>query len=873
MASEAPGSAAPAAPAAAGPAGPWLEIQIGAAALAALLTEDPPRGFPGMSIRTVSFQRGALGSPLDDVILEGALADGGAAKLEQQVKRTLEFTASDVAWRDVVRQIAASAAQAGVDPPGLQRAVAIARTSTQIERSYQQVLAWARSHEDADVFFRRLAIPRMATDGMRSFIRVFRENLRRAGFAHDNDTVWRLLRRFQILPFDLESPGSASVAVIRQQLVGTLPLAERHRAGDLWNALLVITAQADTSGGGLTRSELARRLNEDHGLAVDAPPSLVQARDRLRELSVGVLSDIDDRIVGARLLRPAPLALIDQAFQGARVVEIRGAGGVGKSSVAKAFAERARTDGEVICLNEVRTPGPGWLSLQTMLGCPVSKEALLAALCASGGALLLVDGIDRFLDPPRRATVRDLLGAAVRTPGLRVLVTARNDFDGEAREWFDAACGGAAVARVEVQALDDADAAALALESAGLAFLLQPAHPAAFLTRNLFQLSRLLAEAGRAGEVPDSEAALARLWWRRGGGLDEGEIAVRQAVLRRAVVDSFDGAADIHLDPADEPAVRALVEAQTLVEVTPGLTARFQHDVLRDWAVASVLHEQPEQVEDLPLARPMSVLHARGVDLAARMALEAGDMAGWWRLLDRLARTGVHPTWRRVALLALTRSEKVEDLLPAAAPLLLADDGLLLLELVRLMRAVDSRPLTEWYELAGQPAPPGGDAILAPQGSGWFVLVDWAIAQEFDLPAGVVTELVELFTPVLAIFGSRSALARPMIEFTFRWLWRLEGRDDPARDVFRRRAGGPVRDQLRVLFLAFCEAVPELAERYVVALTQDGRGGRPDHTLLDFWGGAPRAAPRAPLRAQSRAPPPRSRARARLPRGFAPVST
>ena len=100
-----------------------------------------------------------------------------------------------------------------------------------------------------------------------------------------------------------------------------------------------------------------------------------------------------------------------------------------------------------------------------------------------------------------------------------------------------------------------------------------------------------------------------------------------------------------------------MVASETLRDLGNDRVA-FRHDVLREWAIANLLHSEPTMIERLPLDRPASAALARGVELAARMALErAADGTRWQSLLERLSREGMHGSWRRAVLLALVRSE------------------------------------------------------------------------------------------------------------------------------------------------------------------------------------------------------------------------
>ncbi len=135
-------------------------------------------------------------------------ADGSDAVLELQAKRTLTFTASDKEFKDVVAQMWEAAQKPEFRTSRYELATAIARTTTRIEQSCQETLHWARQLPDGAAFAAHVARKKFASNGMREFVEVFRTNLAATTAPTDDDTVWHLLRRFQILVFDFKSPGS-----------------------------------------------------------------------------------------------------------------------------------------------------------------------------------------------------------------------------------------------------------------------------------------------------------------------------------------------------------------------------------------------------------------------------------------------------------------------------------------------------------------------------------------------------------------------------------------------------------------------------------------------------------------------------------------
>ena len=222
-------------PAATGNAGPGFEAKVGAFYLLSALSSGEPRGLPNAIAQSVQFQGAVDDRPFDDVIVKAVNADGSPAILEIQAKRTIDFTASNADSGDVARRMWAASQKLEFKSSRYELAVAIARTSTQIERACQEVLHWARQHISAAAFDQHVQRPGFASDDMRRFVDAFRHHLVVAGAPTDADSVWRLLGRFQILAFDFESRGSEYENTVRERARMALDPDQAGRAANLWS--------------------------------------------------------------------------------------------------------------------------------------------------------------------------------------------------------------------------------------------------------------------------------------------------------------------------------------------------------------------------------------------------------------------------------------------------------------------------------------------------------------------------------------------------------------------------------------------------------------------------------------------------------------
>ena len=848
-------------PAASGPAGALFEGKVGAFYLLDLLGAGEPRGLPGATTRAVRFQQSAHGRPLDDVTIDAINADGSDAFLDIQAKRTIDFTRSDTNFADVVGKLWATSQKPQFGTARYEMAVAIARTSTRIERHCQQVLEWSRRLSDAGSFAAHMQRAGFATNGMREFLAAFRHHLAELGHPTDDETIWNLLRHFKILVFDFEAPGSDYDHRARERCRTVLAPDQAGRAAaDLWSTLTEEALSYDAVGGEVDRTSLARDLVQKHGYQFGDRLDLRPVHARLSEATDQALADIKDSIGGARLSRAEAIAEASQALEEGRVLQIVGAAGVGKSGVLKSLAQSQLGEGITLVLAPGRIVGGGWISMASVVGCKIGLNELFNELGCGGGATLFVDNIDQLDDVGAWLTLRDLLRAVLESPGWRVVFTVR----AENQEWranLPDELQQMRFATLRIEPLSDAEASVLSAANPALSALLAPGHPARAMARNLFYLSRLVDLAASEALVLANEIDLARTWWRFGGGRSEAGRFERLKLLRSLGerVIRQPGLAAFSADELDSKTVEALLRVESLREDRVGATVAFWHDTLRDWTVGFLLDEKPELCVALPTDRPIPGTLARGLEVTARLALESDTTgARWLALLSAFEGEACQGSWRRPILMALPRSENATELLIRVEAALTSDRGRRLKEIIQLMQAVETTPLSQI--LARFPAPvPISDTMAArtmmPSGSTWMPFVLWLLLLGDRLPSAVIPDAAKLFQLWLLVAHAQAQAAeinQVVVQRLYEWLTRIE---DAKRPIFVRDARdapqidlefdrlNQVHEDIRMTFLSFCHLNPPIAARYLAETDPDRHHDARE--ILKYPGTAAKAAPAA----------------------------
>jgi len=773
----------------------------------------------------VLFQRASEGYPLDDVVIRAHDQVGAQATLEIQVKRSISFTASDEVFRSVVSQVVEAARKPDVWGSKHELAVATARTSRKIDGPYQDVLTWARQIGSAATFIGRIDQKGVASDDMRNFVATFRGHLKDSGFAHDDETVWKLLRRFQILVFDYTAVGSASEALARERSARALEPSDAARGGDLWRDLMGLALSIASKGGDRSREA----LRNDENLKGYRWATLQLHYKSLAVLAAdgaAALADIRDQINGASISRAARVAEVQDRLDIARYIEIRGDAGVGKSGILKHFALQAATSTGIVVLKHERVTPRGWAALRNVLSFDgAAARDLLVELAADGTGLLFIDNLDLFTSD-ERVTVNDLVRAAATVPGFSVIATARRKSGPNDDVWLaqEALDDLGRAPPIIIGELDDAEVEEMAAAAPALAGLLSSNHPARDVTRNLFRLARLAARPTDA-PVLRTEIDMADEWWGTADGPEEGR-RERARTLRNLAEQAIRGIATFDVSSHPAASLDSLTRSETLRDYGHD-RAGFRHDVLREWAVAKYLGIEEAAFDQLVLTSPAQPFLARGVELYSRSLIEgAADHSAWSALLSEVSGPGIHASWRRAVLLALVRSEAAAEVLKTAEPVLTAADSALLNELVRTTMAVDAQPARELFAEAGLDVSLMPDSLTVPSGPSWLRLIAWLLKLDDKIPGGSIPAVVDLFTSWSVGMLGFDNITPHLLRRLYRWLTTIEAAWK--RGYYRERSKlfggvlsadqiGSLREDIRRGFAMFANRVPDLAVAYLAA--------------------------------------------------------
>ncbi|MCW6003770.1 hypothetical protein K1W54_04135 [Micromonospora sp. CPCC 205371] len=689
-------------PEATGGAGPSFEIRTFAVALARLLRGDRIPGLDAPPTR-VRLQQRVAGAVLDDVVLECADRRGGIQSIEYQVKRRIRPTDGDPEFVEIVRRCLGELRTTPALFEERRRRFGIAATPSAPLRDLHRVTVIARSHDTATGFCD--VVWRTAREQVRDKLTALRTIVAtvRGDSPSDTDTdedAWRVARALHIWSVDAEPDGTDVLATL-DRLADLLP-----GGGDPDGVFRELTeiAQEWNPQAGATDLAMLRLELETRGVALDAAPARRAAFDRLVVVSEPLLSGATAQL-GHRLHLPR-MGIREQmvaAVEEHEVVVLGGRAGVGKSILARLFARDLRDAGAAVAAISLNGQAGRLGRLEADLGLSIADA--LAGAPIGGQRVLVIDGAEQALTDGG-VLLGDLLGAIPvqegSAPPWTIVLTARDEATPTlSRLVTDRTATQPKI--IVIPGLTDAEVAEVVERFPRLAALARNGRSKALLLRRPY-LVDLLARSVEQLELPGSiageedliEIVIERLVRRDEGGLPGRGAPDARADVYLALADAA-AANEVpaRLDGMDAEARAGLSSDDVITRI--GTSWRFAHDVLADYAVATLLLEPDGNTRLAAAPSPRRLLRAVRLRIQRQLAdalATTSLQTQWSQAAAGLAalEQADGPRWRDVPWEALLNLGSVRNALDILASHLFADDGAELLRLIDVTERLGRTP-------------------------------------------------------------------------------------------------------------------------------------------------------------------------------------
>lgn len=834
-----------------GGAGFTFEDAVAALYLASLVNGTTAAGLTPRIVQRVALQQASFGEPLDDVIVDAISAsDKSVARLSLQVKRALTISdaATNADFREIIQHSWATLQKTDFRND---RDLVGAVTGTIAEgsfRAFVTVCEWARASQTTATFMQRFSASGNAARAHHNVLDAVRKLAKdEPGANLNDDELYRLFRHLLLIKLDLLHGGAATDAEVVTNLQRSLVASQTGRAADLWRQLRQLAREGSGRSEEFTRGSVLQRLTGD--LRFVGSPSFANDLNILREMTRHWLAQQANDIGGIHIDRPTLRAQLATEMERHRFTLIKGLPGTGKTALLQDLLIHSAVDGTTLFLSNSRLSGRSWPEFARAVGLSSAViEPLLVEIAASGHAVLFIDGLDRIA-PEQRELVNDLLGQIISSPVLahwRIVATSRDTGIEPLRNWLPStllANGG--VGYVDVQNLNDAEAAALAQDIPALRpLLLGGDERVRSLARRPFFAAVLARGFSNAaypdGFAPRSEVDLIEAWWTRGGydAQVPQTLARQRALIELACQSASDLGRNLRLGALSlttQTTFPSLEQDGLVQQVRQGHSAQFAHDIFFEWSFFHWLVDHGDRwIEALiQVGEPPAL--ARVVELLSQATYL--DISAWQRNLQHLQSAPVRPQWIRAWLLAPFFSPRFVEQSDLYTATVAADDHRLLSKLLVWMQAEKTIPNP--LVLAGQLGAPDIDAsarIRLADALGWpsdmvswSRLLHWAlnhVATFSDRSLGDLVTLFETWQVVYADFSN--PVSERLVEQCAIWLHAIEDEHAMRRRRFSEHSDSATQirtptyleAELRALVLRAGRAYPAVVTTYLSRIAQ-----------------------------------------------------
>lgn len=826
----------------AGGEGFTFEGYVAAYYLTALLAESFGPGIDDRIVVRVSVQQRDFGEPLDDVIVDFEDTAKKTTRLSLQVKRSLTIsnaiTNSD--FRDIIRDswntLNKPDFRVNVDRYG----VAVDTITPAKARALNTLCEWARESLTTEHFDARFAPDGIAGKEIKAVqadVLSILENVK--GSDCSSEEQHRFLSHFVLIQFDFISEGATAPSDAINRIKNCLAPIDALKAPLVWSRIVQLARTSAGKSGQFDRARLVRFISPIARLAGAA--SFIPLFDKLVELAKSYANLISDDVGGTRIDRISLFEELDVKLTKARIVQVRGLPGSGKSVMVKRAIQRALEHGPVFFLKAEQLTGTSWLGFAVSHGLSdVPLEQLLVEVGAVGTPILFIDAIDR-IEKEHQPVILDVIRTIAESPHLdnwQIVVSLRDSGIELLRNWLGDYLNALRVENLEVVKLSDEEAERLAQAKPHLRALLFGSAQVQEVVRRPFFAKVLnksyVADPNTPVFTPQSEVDLIEHWWQRGGYNETGQ----SAIDRRRVLFEL---ANIHARQLNQPIrisqissvalIDELISDDILQNDREGFSVRFAHDIFFEWAFFYVLADFGlEWLEEIKACgEPPAV--ARVVELASQWEYAKGR--NWREFLSQTERSDIRSQWQRAWLAGppgIVTFEINEDQFAATV---FADDFRFFRKLLVWFQAEKTTPNEAILngELPQENRQRIADLLGWPSDfSSWRRLINFILRRISDIPQRLYPEVVAIFKVwqnALAQMPNKTSHA--LLQQCATWLAAIDaiskaqGPDENSEYWDKVPERGAFRKSLVQLILRSSIAEPVFTEEYLLRVIASER--------------------------------------------------
>lgn len=737
-----------------------FETRIQASFALALVAGISVPGLPlSARARELKFQAKYDGVHTDDFVLFANDKIGNDYKLCAQIKHTITISAQDSMFSEVIKGAWEDFNTTDADG----RTDAFALITGPLPRkdvnSTLPILEWARYSATAEEFIKKSTTEGFTSKDKIEKLEAFKIQLKLANNNQEltEEKLWKFLRVFYLLSFDLDSKNS-----IVGNMMGGLISAHSNEAPCLVVAKLITCVQEfNQNAGTLTLS------NIPPDLSILFKPVISYALEedirKLRERGDYIFDGISTSIGGIHIPRDEDIAKIEGAFDGAQFIFVTGERGAGKSGVVKDFISARRKNMATFYLRAEDLDKSHLNDVFSVIGMRSTLGQIAEHLSLVENKVLVIESAEKILELNNQTAFTDLL-KFIKAQGDWIVIATGRDYAYQKLSFSYLQLCQISFATVNIEGFSDIQLNILCSEATVLRPLVENNSMTSIIKIPFFlELAMRALSNGATFSERDTESEFRNTVWssviahdsyRKGGLHVRRRATFIDIAKKRAKLMLF----GVHEKDFDAEAVSAL-EADHLITKDKGAYISPSHDVLEDWALEEFVNEEYRACSGDPRTFLVAIGSEPAINRGFRLWLQRklksdAELRDFVGLI--LADLSIESYWKDETITAILQSDNVDDFFLTLKPLLLKNNNELLLRFMFILRITCQRSRGLGLKIADDVDALFQTLSLQPYGHGWAALIKFVYEIREQLVASSLPNVVD----TLSIWGDGQSIQK-----------------------------------------------------------------------------------------------------------------
>jgi hypothetical protein len=239
-----------------GGGGPRFENQVQTLFVLLMLTGGVVPCVQPLPIKKIKLQGRYDGYNTDDFIAFLEAANGEAkAKLLAQIKHSVNITENDPLFADVIQAAWSDFNDEELFDKASDVFALITGPLSATDSEVRTILEWARTSETAEEFLKKVDLAKFSSETKQKKLAAFRAQLNRANVGEEigDEKLWLFLKRFHLLPCDLDISSGFIFSFIRSSIA-------QYTNTDAFDVVAREVASFNQTAGTLTRDTVSNEI-------------------------------------------------------------------------------------------------------------------------------------------------------------------------------------------------------------------------------------------------------------------------------------------------------------------------------------------------------------------------------------------------------------------------------------------------------------------------------------------------------------------------------------------------------------------------------------------------------------------------------------